>query len=53
VFGGSRQAVQPFGGESQPRAFTLTHSAVSPNGVIAATAARKGEVKTASRWRRQ
>jgi dihydrofolate reductase len=37
-----------FGDESQPRAFTLTHSAVSPNGVIAAIYARDGEVKTAT-----
>jgi dihydrofolate reductase len=36
-----------FGDESQPRAFELTHSAVSPNGVIAAIPARNGEVKTA------
>src|ERR671910_924129 len=33
---------------SQPRAFTVTHSAVSPNGVIAATYVREGEVKTAT-----
>ena len=33
---------------SQPRAFKLTHSAVSPNGLIAATYVRDGEVKTAT-----
>jgi dihydrofolate reductase len=33
---------------SQPRAFTLTHSAVSPNGLIHATYVRDGEVKTAT-----
>ena len=33
---------------SQTRAFTLTHSAVSPNGLIAATYVRDGEVKTAT-----
>lgn len=37
-----------FSGGSQPRAFKLTHSAVSPNGLIAATYARAGEVKTAT-----
>ena len=37
-----------FSGESQPRAFKLTHSAVSPNGLIAATYVRDGEVKTAT-----
>ena len=37
-----------FGGDSQPRAFKLTHSAVSPNGLIAATYMRDGEVKTAT-----
>jgi len=31
---------------SAPRAFTLTHSAVSPNGLIAAVYARNGDVKT-------
>jgi dihydrofolate reductase len=31
---------------SRPRTFTLTHSAVSPNGLIAATYVRDGEVKT-------
>ena len=35
-----------FSGDSQPRAFKLTHSAVSPNGLIAATYVRNGEVKT-------
>jgi dihydrofolate reductase len=37
-----------FGGDSQPRAFKLTHSAVTPNGLIAATYMRDGEVKTAT-----
>jgi dihydrofolate reductase len=37
-----------FDESSQPRAFTVTHSAVSPNGVIAATYVRDGEVKTAT-----
>jgi len=37
-----------FSDDSQPRAFTLTHSAVSPNGLIAATYVRDGEVKTAT-----
>ena len=37
-----------FNSESQPRAFKLTHSAVSPNGLIAATYVRDGEVKTAT-----
>lgn len=37
-----------FGDDSQPRAFKVTHSAVSPNGVIAATYMRDGEVKTAT-----
>jgi dihydrofolate reductase len=37
-----------FSGGSQPRAFKLTHSAVSPNGLIAATYVRDGEVKTAT-----
>ena len=36
------------GDDSQPRAFKLTHSAVSPNGIIAATYLRDGEVKTAT-----
>jgi dihydrofolate reductase len=35
-----------FDESSRPRAFTLTHSAASPNGIIAATYARDGEVKT-------
>ena len=35
-----------FSGESRPRAFTLTDSAVSPKGLIAATYVRAGEVKT-------
>ena len=33
---------------SQPRAFKLTHSAVSSNGIIHATYVRDGEVKTAT-----
>jgi dihydrofolate reductase len=37
-----------FGNDGQPRAFKLTHSAVSPNGLIAATYMRDGEVKTAT-----
>ena len=37
-----------FDESSQPRAFKLTHSAVSPNGLIAATYVRDGEVKTAT-----
>jgi dihydrofolate reductase len=37
-----------FSNDSQPRAFKLTHSAVSPNGLIAATYVRAGEVKTAT-----
>jgi dihydrofolate reductase len=37
-----------FDENSQPRAFKLTHSAVSPNGIIHATYARDGEVKTAT-----
>ena len=37
-----------FGDDSQPRTFTLTHSAVSPNGIIVAIHARDGEVKTAT-----
>jgi dihydrofolate reductase len=37
-----------FDESSQPHAFRLTHSAVSPNGVIAATYVRDGEVKTAT-----
>jgi dihydrofolate reductase len=37
-----------FSGDSQPRAFKLTHSAVSPNGLIAATYVRNGQVKTAT-----
>src|SRR5688572_15011736 len=35
-----------FGDDSQPRTFTLTRSAVSPNGIIVAIYARDGEVKT-------
>ena len=37
-----------FDESSHPRAFTVTHSAVSPNGLIAATYVRDGEVKTAT-----
>ena len=37
-----------FSGDSQPRAFKLTHTAVSSNGLIAATYVRNGEVKTAT-----
>ena len=37
-----------FGDDSQPRTFTLTHSAVSPNGIIVAIYARDGEVETAT-----
>ena len=33
---------------SEPRAFKLTHSTVSPNGIIAATYVRDGKVKTAT-----
>src|SRR5262245_46345551 len=35
-----------FDASIQPRAFKLTHSVVSPNGLIAATYVRAGEVKT-------
>lgn len=35
-----------FDATSEPRAFKLTHSAVSPSGLIAATYVRDGEVKT-------
>ncbi|HEV8199961.1 MAG TPA: dihydrofolate reductase family protein [Candidatus Polarisedimenticolia bacterium] len=35
-----------FDGPSEPRAFELTHSAVSPNGLITATYVRAGQVKT-------
>ena len=37
-----------FDENGQPSAFKLTHSAVSPNGLIAATYMRAGEVKTAT-----
>ena len=37
-----------FADNSEPRAFKLTHSAVSPNGVIHATYVRDGEVQTAT-----
>jgi dihydrofolate reductase len=37
-----------FSDDSQPRAFRLVHSAVSPNGLIAAIYERDGEVKTAT-----
>ena len=41
-----------FDESSRPRAFTLTHSAVSPNGLIAATYLRGGKVKagTVGTW---
>jgi dihydrofolate reductase len=35
-----------FSDDSQPRTFKLTHSTVTPNGLIAATYVRAGEVKT-------
>ena len=37
-----------FGDDSQPRAFKVTDSAVSPNGIIAATYVRASEVETAT-----
>ncbi len=37
-----------FNDAGQPRTFKMTHGAVSPNGLIAATYARAGEVKTAT-----
>ena len=37
-----------FDDTSEPRAFKLTHSAVSTNGLIAAIHVRHGEVKTAT-----
>ena len=37
-----------FDGTSEPRAFKLTQSAVSPGGLVAATYVRDGEVKTAT-----
>jgi len=37
-----------FSDDSQPRTFKLIHSTVSPNGLIAATYVRDGEVKTAT-----
>lgn len=37
-----------FADNSEPRAFTVTHSAVSTNGVIHATYVRDGEVRTAT-----
>src|SRR5688572_6096303 len=37
-----------FDASGQPRAFKLTHGAVSPHGLIAATYVRDGEVKTAT-----
>jgi hypothetical protein len=37
-----------FADNSEPRAFKLTHSAVSPNGVIHETYARDGEVQIAT-----
>jgi hypothetical protein len=36
-----------FADNSEPRAFKLTHGAVSPSGVIHATYVRDGEVQTA------
>jgi len=35
-----------FGDDSEPRAFKLSHSAVSPNGIIVATYVRAGAVAT-------
>jgi dihydrofolate reductase len=35
-----------FDDQSEPRAFKVTHSAVSPNGIVHATYVRDGEVKT-------
>lgn len=37
-----------FADDGQPRAYELTHSRVSPTGMIAATYVRAGEVKTGS-----
>lgn len=37
-----------FDESSEPRAFKLTHSAISPNGIIHATYLRAGEVRTAT-----
>src|SRR5688572_3130956 len=37
-----------FNDDSQPRAFKLTHGFISPNGLLAATYMRDGEVKTAT-----
>jgi dihydrofolate reductase len=37
-----------FADNSEPRAFKVTHSAVSPQGLIHATYVRDGEVKTAT-----
>ena len=37
-----------YSNDSQPRTFNLTHSAVSPNGIIHATYTRDGEVKTST-----
>jgi dihydrofolate reductase len=37
-----------FDDNGQPSGFKLTHSAISPNGIIAATYIRDGEVKTAT-----
>jgi dihydrofolate reductase len=42
------QGKRLFADNSEPRAFTLTHSAVSPNGLIHATYVRDGEVETAT-----
>ncbi len=37
-----------FADDAEPRAFELTHSAVSPNGIIHATYVRAGDVQTAT-----
>ena len=37
-----------FADNSEPRAFKVTHSAVSPNGIIRATYVRNGDVQTAT-----
>ena len=37
-----------FDDNSEPRAFKLTHSAISSNGIIHATYVRDGEVQTAT-----
>ena len=48
VAGTLRVDHQLFDDTSQPRAFTLTRSAVSPSGLIHATYVRGGDVKTAT-----